>query len=86
MTNIISFGWFKPNELSRRNGLWSENEAGLRQKKEMIAIMSDEYSKYYTEPANSILEKMWQATVEFQENLPARKGWKEIEVLAILAV
>jgi hypothetical protein len=28
----------------------------------------------YTEPANSILEKMWQATVEFQENLPARKG------------
>jgi hypothetical protein len=43
--------------------------------------MSDEYSKYYTEPANSILEKMWQATVEFQEKFPARKGWKEIEVL-----
>jgi hypothetical protein len=34
--------------------------------------MSDEYSS--TEPANSILEKMWQATVEFQEKLPARKG------------
>jgi hypothetical protein len=46
----------------------------------MIAIMSDEYSKYYTEPANSILEKMWQATVEFQENLP-KKRLKKIEVL-----
>jgi hypothetical protein len=35
---------------------------------------NERYSKYYTEPANSILEKMWQATVEFQEKLPARKG------------
>jgi hypothetical protein len=40
----------------------------------MIAIMSDEYSKYYTEPANSILEKMWQATVEFQEKFARKKG------------
>jgi hypothetical protein len=51
----------------------------------MIAIMSDEYSKYYTESANSILEKMWQATVEFQGKFSARK-LKRIEVLAILAV
>jgi hypothetical protein len=42
-------------------------------KKEMIAIMSDEYSSI-TEPANSILEKMWQATVEFQEKFARKKG------------
>jgi hypothetical protein len=45
----------------------------------MIAIMSDEYSKYYTESANSILEKMWQATVEFQENLPQEKAEKKLK-------
>jgi hypothetical protein len=43
-------------------------------KKEMI-IMSDEYSEYYTEPANSILEKMWQATVEL--NFACQKAEKE---------
>jgi hypothetical protein len=29
---------------------------------------------------------MWQATVEFQEKFARKKSWKEIEVLAILAV
>jgi hypothetical protein len=39
----------------------------------MIAIMS-EYSKVlHRAAANSILEKMWQATVEFQENLPKKR-------------
>jgi hypothetical protein len=43
MTNIISFGWFKPNEL--HDGLWSEDEKFKQAyAKEMIAIMSDEYS------------------------------------------
>jgi hypothetical protein len=45
----------------------------------MIAIMS-EYSKYYTEPANS--EKMWQATVNFRK-ICHEKAEKEIEVLEI---
>jgi hypothetical protein len=55
-----------------------KNLSRLTPKKEMIAIMSDEYSKYYTEPANSILEKMWQNS-KFQENLPARKAEKKLK-------
>jgi hypothetical protein len=53
------------------------NLSRLTPKKEMIAIMSDEYSKYYTESANSIFEKMWQATVEFQEKFARKKKLKK---------
>ncbi|MFB0911384.1 MAG: lipopolysaccharide kinase InaA family protein [Flavobacterium sp.] len=54
-----------------------KNLSRLTPKKEMIAIMSDEYSKYYTESANSIFEKMWQATVEFQEKFARKKKLKK---------
>ncbi len=54
-----------------------KNLSRLTPKKEMIAIMSDEYSKYYIEPASSILEKMWQATVEFQEKFARKKRLKK---------
>jgi hypothetical protein len=45
----------------------------------MIAIMSDEYSKYYTEPANSILEKMWQDSRISGKICPQEKAEKKLK-------
>jgi hypothetical protein len=58
----------------------------LTPKKEMIAIMSDEYSEVLHRAANSILEKMWQATVEFQENLPKKKMKKKLKFWQALSL
>ena len=49
-----------------------KNLSRLTPKKDMIAIMSDEYSKHYTQTYALIFEKMWQATTQFQEKF-ARK-------------
>ena len=54
-----------------------KNFTRLTPKKEMIAIMSDEYSKYYTEPTNLIFEKMWEETEVVQEKFARKKRLKK---------
>lgn len=54
-----------------------KNLSRLTPKKEMIAIMSDEYSKYYEESSSLIFEKMWHATNEFQEKFARKKKLKK---------
>jgi hypothetical protein len=53
------------------------NLSRLTPKKEMIAIISDEYSKYYSESSSLIFEKMWHATNEFQEKFARKKKLKK---------
>ena len=53
-----------------------KNMSRLTPQKEMIAIMSDEYAKYYRQPANFIFEKMWSASQNFQENFAKKKRLK----------
>ena len=54
-----------------------KNLSRLTPKKEMIAIMSDEYSKHYSESSSLIFEKMWHATNEFQEKFASKKILKK---------
>ncbi len=54
-----------------------KNLSRLTPKKEMIAVMSDEYAKYYNQPKPLIFEKMWGATTEFQEKFARKKRLKK---------
>ncbi|MFH6992640.1 lipopolysaccharide kinase InaA family protein [Flavobacterium sp. FlaQc-48] len=50
----------------------------LTPKKEMIAVMSNEYSKLYTAKTEAeIFEKMWQATSQFQESFTRKQRLKK---------
>ncbi|MCR4030219.1 MULTISPECIES: Kdo domain containing protein [Flavobacterium] len=54
------------------------NFSRLTPKKEMVAVMSNEYSKYYKGKSEAeIFEKMWQATVDFQESFAKKKRLKK---------
>ncbi|TDP01328.1 Kdo domain containing protein [Flavobacterium sp. 245] len=54
------------------------NFSRLTPKKEMIAVMSNEYAKFYTEKSEAeIFEKMWQATSDFQEEFARKKRLKK---------
>ncbi|MDQ6469432.1 Kdo domain containing protein [Flavobacterium sp. LHD-80] len=54
------------------------NFSRLTPKKEMIAVMSNEYAKFYTEKTEvEIFEKMWQATSDFQEEFARKKRLKK---------
>lgn len=54
------------------------NFSRLTPQKEMIAKMSNEYSKFYTEKTEAeIFEKMWQATTHFQEEFARKKRLKK---------
>ncbi|SHG18918.1 Kdo domain containing protein [Flavobacterium defluvii] len=54
------------------------NFSRLTPKKEMIAVMSNEYSKFYTEKSETeIFEKMWKATSDFQEEFARKKRLKK---------
>ncbi|MDR6761450.1 hypothetical protein J2Y38_001659 [Flavobacterium sp. 2755] len=54
------------------------NFSRLTPKKEMIAVMSNEYSKFYTDKSEKeIFEKMWQATSTFQEEFARKKRLKK---------
>lgn len=54
------------------------NFSRLTPQKGMIAIMSNEYSKFYTEKTEAeIFEKMWQATADFQEGFAKKKRLKK---------
>ncbi|MBF4491669.1 Kdo domain containing protein [Flavobacterium sp. MR2016-29] len=55
-----------------------DNFRRLTPKKEMIAVMSNEYAKYYTDKTETeIFEKMWQATTHFQEEFAKKKRLKK---------
>lgn len=54
-----------------------KNLSRLTPKKEMIAIMSDEYAKYYNMDSNSIFKKMWNATEDFQEKFARKRRLKK---------
>lgn len=54
------------------------NFSRLTPYKEMIAVMSNEYAKFYTEKTEAeIFEKMWQATSDFQEEFARKKRLKK---------
>lgn len=54
------------------------NFSRLTPQKEMIAVMSNEYSKFYTEKNEAdIFDKMWQLTSNFQEEFNRKKRLKK---------
>jgi hypothetical protein len=55
-----------------------KNLSRLTPKKDMIAIMSDEYAKWYPAKEESeIFEKMWFYTVDFQEKFQRKQRFKK---------
>lgn len=55
-----------------------KNLSRLTPKKEMIKVMSNEYSKWYTEKIEAeIFEKMWHETNQFQEKFTQKKHIKK---------
>ena len=54
-----------------------KNLSRLTPKKEMIAIMSDEYAKHYSQSSDVVFEKMWQATNDFQEKFAQKQRMKK---------
>jgi hypothetical protein len=54
------------------------NFSRLTPKKDMVAVMSNEYAKFYKEKNEiEIFEKMWQATEDFQESFAKKKRLKK---------
>jgi hypothetical protein len=49
-----------------------ENLKRLTPKEEMVAVMSNEYAKYYNKPEEEIFESLWSKTSDFQ-----RKFWRK---------
>jgi hypothetical protein len=54
-----------------------KNLSRLTPKKEMIAIMSDEYAKFYSRSSAQIFDKMWYATSQFQESFAQKRKMKK---------
>ncbi len=54
-----------------------KNLSRLTPRQEMIVIMSDEYAKFYNEPATQVFEKMWHYTCEFQETYRQKQRLKK---------
>lgn len=55
-----------------------KNLSRLTPRKEMIAIMSDEYAKLCHKSEAEVFEKMWFYTNEFQEKFFKKKELKKI--------
>lgn len=54
------------------------NFSRLTPQKEMVAVMSNEYAKFYTEKSEAVIfEKMWQATADFQAEFARKKRLKK---------
>ncbi|PTS99617.1 Kdo domain containing protein, partial [Flavobacterium sp. HMWF030] len=50
----------------------------LTPRKDMIAVMSNEYAKFYTDRTEAeIFETMWHATIHFQEEFAKKKRLKK---------
>ena len=54
-----------------------ENLKKLTPKKEMVAVMSNEYAKLYDKPEAEIFATLWQKTVTFQEKFFRKKRIKK---------
>ena len=54
-----------------------KNLSRLTPKKEMIAIMSEEYAKFYPQSKEIVFEKMWFFTQEFQQKFAKKKRLKK---------
>jgi hypothetical protein len=54
------------------------NFSRLTPQKEMVAVMSNEYAKFYTEKSEAVIfDKMWQATADFQAEFARKKRLKK---------
>ena len=54
-----------------------KNLSRLTPKKEMIAVMSEEYAKFYPQTKEIIFEKMWFFTQEFQQKFAKKQRLKK---------
>lgn len=54
-----------------------ENLKRLTPKKEMVAVMSNEYAKLYDRAESEIFEKLWQLTTAFQEKFWRKRRLKK---------
>lgn len=54
-----------------------KNLSRLTPKKEMIAVMSEEYAKCYDQPKEMVFEKMWFYTQEFQQKFAKKQRLKK---------
>ena len=54
-----------------------KNLSRLTPKKEMIAIMSEEYAKFYPQSKEIVFEKMWFFTQEFQQKFAKKQRLKK---------
>ena len=54
-----------------------KNLSRLTPKKEMIAIMSEEYAKFYPQSKEIVFEKMWFFTQDFQQKFAKKKRLKK---------
>ncbi|MGL3000610.1 lipopolysaccharide kinase InaA family protein [Flavobacterium sp. RSSB_23] len=54
-----------------------KNLSRLTPKKEMIAIMSEEYAKFYPQSKEIVFEKMWFFTQDFQQKFTKKKRLKK---------
>lgn len=54
-----------------------KNLSRLTPKKDMIAIMSDEYAKVYSKSSTEIFDKMWKVTSQFQEAFAKKHKMKK---------
>lgn len=80
--HLYSFYLVDLNRMNFHNQMTFEqrmkNCSRLTPKKEMIAIMSNEYSKYYIEKTEEeIFERMWFETQEFQDKFAKKRRLKK---------
>ena len=54
-----------------------KNLSRLTPKKEMIAIMSEEYAKFYPQSKEIVFEKMWFFTQDFQQKFAKKQRLKK---------
>lgn len=54
-----------------------KNFARLTPKKEMVAVMSEEYAKLINEPYEKVFHLMWKETKAFQNHFFRKKRWKK---------
>ncbi|MGL2986668.1 lipopolysaccharide kinase InaA family protein [Flavobacterium sp. RSSA_27] len=54
-----------------------KNLSRLTPKEEMIAVMSEEYAKFYAQPKEVVFKKMWFFTQEFQQKFAKKQRLKK---------
>ncbi|MRX70162.1 hypothetical protein SAMN06265349_101839 [Flavobacterium resistens] len=69
--NRMNFHEFMPFEMRMKN------LCRLTPLKEMVAVMSNEYAKYYPESEQKIFDTLWKMTADFQEQFYRKKRLKK---------